>query len=78
MRKDEHFVDGFYCKECGSTTAVVVGNLSLVRCMGCLRLYERGPVWQPVDMKEMEAIREGPPPGPHGADTGRPTGVGPI
>ena len=59
--KDKDFVKGFYCCKCGSTTAIIVGNLKVVRCMGCLTVYEEGDKWRisdkyfvwhpPVDIK---------------------------
>lgn len=43
--KNVQEVEDFYCKKCGSTTAIHIGNLELIRCMGCDTYYERGDVW---------------------------------
>ena len=43
MAKD--FVDDFYCRICGSTTAVKIDNSRYIRCMGCLTLYKKGDDW---------------------------------
>ena len=44
--KHSHFVEGFYCRKCGSTTAIIIYNLNMARCIGCLRLYIRGNDWE--------------------------------
>lgn len=37
---NENFAQDFYCRACGSTTAINIPNIGKVRCMGCLQLYK--------------------------------------
>jgi len=50
MKDKEMFIAGFYCKSCGSMTAIKLRNLKQIRCMGCDARYEfdKYGVWQPV------------------------------
>ncbi len=38
--KDIHFVDDFWCGRCGSTTAIRIENLKIIRCMGCDQFFK--------------------------------------
>lgn len=44
-----HFAEDFYCSRCGSTTAIFLHNLNLIRCMGCLSLYKKGDRYNLID-----------------------------
>ncbi len=43
--KETQFEKDFYCENCGSTTALHIGNLRVIRCMGCDNYYKRGDDW---------------------------------
>ena len=48
MKKD-YFIEDFYCRSCGSTTAILIKNLKLIRCIGCFALYRVGDKYSLVD-----------------------------
>ena len=50
MNCEKLFAKGFYCKLCGSMTAIKLENLGQVRCMGCDARYEfdKYAIWQLV------------------------------
>jgi len=51
--KKSHFVEGFWCGKCGSTTAIEISNLNKFRCMGCDQFYKISepftPTLNPID-----------------------------
>uniref|UniRef100_A0A6M3KYS4 Uncharacterized protein n=1 Tax=viral metagenome TaxID=1070528 RepID=A0A6M3KYS4_9ZZZZ len=51
--KISHIAEDFYCRNCGSTTAMKIGNLNKVRCMGCDLFYKTSlpftPTLSPID-----------------------------
>ena len=61
MAKDNHFVDDFWCSECGSMVAIDIKNSKYVRCIGCLVLFEKGPAWSKIESSTIHPICNGPP-----------------
>jgi hypothetical protein len=63
MAKENHFVDDFYCKKCGSMTALKIGNSEYIRCVGCLALYFKGEKWEEFNHSTVHPNENIPPPG---------------
>ena len=43
------WVKDFYCKQCGSMTAIIIVNLNKIRCLGCDQFYEKGDKWVEIE-----------------------------
>ena len=54
MKIKDLFVEDFYCKHCGSMTAIKLENLMAIRCMGCDARYkfDKYGVWQLIKGEE--------------------------
>ena len=57
--KEERFVKGFYCRYCGSTTAIYIDNLKKIRCMGCDLFFREGDDFVPTKTP-LEALQSRP------------------